>query len=132
MEKKSHPFHELQPFTHHCLTLGLDYKDRWFQSDPKVHESSPETTSNLRSTCTFVDLVPHFREMRDRVMVDMIHNHKENLTELVGSRLTHFSAALGTNECVMEWNDAETAQSAGLFHIRHLSHVWKGFLFPIS
>ena len=105
---------------HHCLTLGLEYKD------PSTESSS--SSSNLRNTCTFVDLVPLFRELGDRYLVDMIQSHKDQLMELVGSRLTHFCPALGSTDSVIEWNDAETAQSAGLHHLRNLSHVWKGFL----
>ena len=109
---------------HHCLTLGLEYNDRMVQD---LKDSSKEI-SDLRHHCTFVDLVPLFREMGDRYLVQLIQFHKGQLIELVGSRLTHFSDALGSNDSVVEWNDAESAQSAGLFHIKSVSNVWKNFL----
>ena len=48
---------------------------------------------------------------------------------LVSHRLaTSFTNALGSNEAVSEWDDAETALKAALHHLRHLSKAWKKVL----
>jgi hypothetical protein len=115
---------------HYCLTLGLEYKDRFIlpESLESSGSSSGHPMSHLRETCTFVDLVPLFREMADRYMVSMIQLHKDQLNQEIGPSLPYFSTALGSNESVVEWYDAETALSGGLLHLRNLSRVWKGFL----
>lgn len=40
----------------------------------------------------------------------------------------NFTEALGSNESVSEWDDAEMALKAALHHLRHLSQVWKAVL----
>ena len=39
-----------------------------------------------------------------------------------------FTIALGSNESVSEWDDAETALKAAIHHLRHLSQTWKNVL----
>ena len=106
---------------HHCLTLGLEYKERF-----------PETTDErgrlLREACIFVDMVPPFRELADKAMGDMLEGQRDQLWELVGVRVTLLGRALESNESLMEWTDAETAMKAGLHHLQHLSHAWKPIL----
>jgi hypothetical protein len=46
----------------------------------------------------------------------------------VSPRLVTFTEALGSNEPVSEWDDAETALKAALHHLQHLSQVWKTVL----
>ena len=47
----------------------------------------------------------------------------------VSPRLTtSFTKALGSNESVSEWDDAETALKAAIHHLRHLSQAWKKVL----
>ena len=47
----------------------------------------------------------------------------------VSTRLTaSFTIALGSNESVSEWDDAETALKAAIHHLRHLSQAWKNVL----
>ena len=46
----------------------------------------------------------------------------------VSPRLVTFTDALGSNEPVSEWDDAETALKAALHHLQHLSQVWKTVL----
>lgn len=40
-------------------------------------------------------------------------------------RLASFQQALASNESVTEWDDADMALRAALFHLRHLSQSWK-------
>ena len=44
---------------------------------------------------------------------------------IVSPRLASFKQALGSNEPVTEWDDADTALRAALYHLRHLSQAWK-------
>ncbi len=41
---------------------------------------------------------------------------------------TAFTKALGSNESVSEWDEADTALKAALHHLRHLSNAWKKVL----
>lgn len=43
----------------------------------------------------------------------------------VSPRVASFQQALASNESVTEWDDADTALRAALFHLRHLSQSWK-------
>lgn len=110
-------------FSHHCLTLGLEYKDRF-------PEALPDDARGrlLRQTCIFVDMVPLFRDLADRSLGDMLDAQAKQLVELVGERIPLMGEALGSNEILAEWSDAETALSAGLYHLRHLSQAWKPIL----
>ena len=74
--------------------------------------------------CTFIDLVPIFRELAERTMNDHIKYQMNQLSEVVCPRITYLKAALRANEGVVEWTDAETALTAGLYHLRHLSQSW--------
>ena len=103
------------------LSFGLEYRDR-LPPDENGKESS------FKKMCTFLDLVPLFREMANRSMNDMIQFQKIQVSEIVTPRLPYLSDALGANEGVVEWTDAETGLTAGLYHLRHLSHAWKSML----
>lgn len=46
----------------------------------------------------------------------------------VSPRLENFETALSSNESVIEWDDADTALRASLYHLRHLSQAWKQVL----
>lgn len=46
----------------------------------------------------------------------------------VSPRLANFEQALASNESVTEWDDADTALRAALYHLRHLSQTWKPVL----
>jgi len=108
-------------FAHNLLTFGLEYRDR-FLPDSKGNESP------MKRMCTFLDLVPMFRELAERTINDMIWLQKRQLCEIVNPRLEYLRDALGSNEGVVEWTDAETAVTAGLYHLRHLSQAWKSML----
>ena len=47
---------------------------------------------------------------------------------IVSPRLSSFEQALGSNESVTEWDDADTALRAALYHLGHLSQAWKPVL----
>ena len=50
------------------------------------------------------------------------------LQRAVSPRLANFEQALASNESVTEWDDADTALRAALYHLRHLSQTWKSVL----
>lgn len=110
-------------FAHNCLTLGLEYKEKFLASG----DVAP-TTTRLRQLCTFVDLVPPFRELAERTMGTMIDRQKAQLLQVVGARISILRDALRANESVVEWTDAETALTAGTYHLRHLSQAWRPVL----
>lgn len=109
-------------FAHECLTLGLEYKER-FSAD-----TTCANVPRLRQLCTFVDLVPPFRELAARTMGEMINRQRFQLEEVVGSRISILRDALRSNEPVVEWTDAETGIAAGAYHLRHLSQTWRPIL----
>ena len=109
-------------FAHECLTLGLEYKER-FSAD-----TTCANVPRLRQLCTFVDLVPPFRELAARTMGEMINRQRFQLEEVVGSRISILCDALRSNEPVVEWTDAETGIAAGAYHLRHLSQTWRPIL----
>jgi centromere/kinetochore protein ZW10 len=109
-------------FAHKMLSFGLIYRDRFQTVGPDGKESS------LKDICTFLDLVPLFRELAERTMNDMIQFQTFQISEIVSPRLTYLCEALGSNEGVVEWSDAETAVTAALYHLRHLSQAWKSML----
>ena len=47
---------------------------------------------------------------------------------MVGARISILRDALRANESVVEWTDAETALTAGTYHLRHLSQAWRPVL----
>lgn len=110
-------------FAHHCLTLGLEYKD-------KFPEASPDDARGklVRQTCIFIDMVPLFRNLADRALGDMLDAQACQLVELVKDRIPLMGEALRSEEILSEWSDAETALSASLYHVRHLSQAWKPIL----
>lgn len=108
-------------FAHKLLTFGLEYRDRFLPN-------SQGNESPMKRMCTFLDLVPMFRELAERTINDMIRHQKQQLCEIANPRLEYLRDALGSNEGVVEWTDAETAVTAGLYHLRHLSQAWKSML----
>ena len=106
------------------LTLGAEYK-RKFKSDDEKSESK---TNILSKVCTFVDMVPPFRELANKSMGSMLEAQKSQLFDLISPRLTSFKEALSSNESVSEWDDAETALRAALYHLRHLAQSWSQVL----
>ena len=108
-------------FAHKMLSFGLAYRDR-FPADENGKESP------LKQICTFLDLVPLFRDLAERTMNDMIQFQKYQISEIASPRLIYLGDALGSNEGVVEWSDTETALTAGLYHLRHLSQAWKSML----
>jgi centromere/kinetochore protein ZW10 len=111
-------------FAHHCLTLGLEYKERF----PPVKGPQDVRGQALRQTCMFVDMVPIFRELADQAMGDMLEKQHRQLCEIVGSRIALFGESLKSNESLSEWVDAETAMKAGAYHVKHLSQAWRPVL----
>jgi centromere/kinetochore protein ZW10 len=110
-------------FAHHCLTLGLEYKDKFPPAEPD------DARGNLlRQTCFFVDMVPLFRDLAERSMGNMLDLQANQIVEIVGQRITLFDRALRSDEILAEWSEAETALTAGLYHLRHLSQAWKPVL----
>ena len=62
-------------FAHKMLSLGLEYKDQFSSlktgKDGTVRGNNED--DNIASmNCTFIDLVPIFRELAERTMNDMI------------------------------------------------------------
>jgi len=108
---------------HHCLTLGLEYKEKF----PQVDEDDIRGKL-LKQTCIFVDMVPLFRELADTSLNDMLDLQKHQLAEIVGGRITYFGQSLRSDESVHEWSEAETALAAGIYHLRHLAQAWKSIL----
>lgn len=108
-------------FTNKLLTLGVEYRDK-FPQDENGNDSA------LKVICTFLDAVPTFRELADKSMNEMIDFQKAQLSELISPRIKYIKEALGSNEGVIEWTEAETALTSGIYHCRHLSRVWKTVL----
>ncbi len=108
---------------HEMLTFGLEFRDEFESNTSNAMNDFPP------SLCTFVDLVPPFRELAERTMRDMIERQKHILCEIVQERIGQnhqvLASVLKCNEPVVEWKDAETALHAGIYHLRHLSQAWK-------
>lgn len=111
-------------FAHHCLTLGLEYKEKF----PPVSGPDDIRGVALRQTCMFVDMVPIYRELADLAMGDMLEKQHYQIHEIVGSRIALFGESLKSNESLAEWVDAETAMKAGVYHAKHLSQAWRPVL----
>ena len=95
----------------------LDHSDQ--------HVPQKQRDKLFRQTCVFIDMVPLFRDLADKSMSHMIQLQCQQITELVGERITLFGYALKSNEIVVEWSDAtETAYNAGLYHLRHIYQNW--------
>eukprot|EP00934_Nitzschia_sp_Nitz4_P002006 Nitzschia sp. Nitz4//scaffold276_size25055//5207//7666//NITZ4_008338-RA/size25055-processed-gene-0.10-mRNA-1//-1//CDS//3329545316//2006//frame0 len=107
-------------FAHHCLTLGLEYKEKYEDEDARG--------KLLKQTCLFVDMVPLFRDLADKALGDMLDRQAGQLSEVVGARVTHLGMSLQSNESLLEWSEAETSLSAGLYHLNHLKQNWKPIL----
>lgn len=113
-------------FAHKMLSLGLEYKDRFTSLITSDNGGKREDISPMK--CTFIDLVPTFRELAERTMNDMIKYQMNQLSEVVCPRIEYMKDALRENEGVVEWTDAKTALQAGLYHLRHLSQSWWNIL----
>ena len=108
---------------HHCLTLGLEYKEKF----PEIDEDDARGKL-LKQTCLFVDMIPLFRELADTSLNDMLDLQKHQLAEIVGSRITYFGQSLRSDESVHEWSEAETGLAAGIYHLKHLAQAWNPIL----
>jgi centromere/kinetochore protein ZW10 len=73
----------------------------------------------------FVDMVPLFRDLADRSLGDMLELQARQFSHIVGERITLMGEALRSEEALAEWSDAETALTAGIYHIRRLHQTWK-------
>ncbi|KAL7541114.1 hypothetical protein ACHAXR_010645 [Thalassiosira sp. AJA248-18] len=114
---------------HECLLLGAEYKSKFRRLFCNDNFSSPsEKTRLLGEVCTFVDMVPPFRDLATRSMGHMTELQKGQLYELVNPRLANFQQSVASNESVTEWDDADMALRAALYHLRHLSQAWKRIL----
>jgi centromere/kinetochore protein ZW10 len=61
-------------------------------------------------------------------MGEMLDRQTHQILEIVGKRITLFGQALRSDEILAEWSEAETALTAGLYHLRHLSETWSAIL----
>mmetsp|Transcript_30414 Transcript_30414/g.58084 ORF Transcript_30414/g.58084 Transcript_30414/m.58084 type:complete len:1179 (-) Transcript_30414:121-3657(-) len=122
---------------HEVSLLGVEYKEKFRSLVPSsARELVPGKESGnelnkiqlLSDICTFVDMVPAFRDLATKTMGYMIELQKSQLYELVKPRLENFVPALSSNESVTEWDDAETALRAALYHLKHLSQSWSQVL----
>jgi centromere/kinetochore protein ZW10 len=109
---------------YHCLTLGLEYKEK-FPELNKGDNDDLRGSALLRQTCMFVDMVPLFRDLADRSLGDMLELQARQFSHIVGERITLMGEALRSEEALAEWSDAETALTAGIYHIRRLHQTWK-------
>lgn len=109
-------------FAHHCLTLGLEFKEKFHPSKDDVRGQT------LRQTCMFVDMVPPFRELADRSMGGMLNRESHALFDIVGRNISLLGEALQSNESLSEWVDADMAMSKGLSHVKRVSQVWRPIL----
>jgi len=116
---------------HECSLLGAEYKSKFRRLDSDGQHSENGTKSGMRllgECCSFLDMVPPFRDLAVKSMGSMIELQKGQLYELISPRIANFQHALGSNESVVEWDDADTALRAALYHLRHLSQVWRPVL----
>jgi hypothetical protein len=129
-----------------CLTLGLEYKDLFPAISPppardaavsargseeeekEAQQEASEACGLLRQTCTFVDMVPLFRNLAERALGTMLDNHARELVELVKPQIPLLGQALRSNEILQEWSDAESALRGALHHLRKLHQAWKPVL----
>lgn len=110
------------------ITASMDKesaKDALHEKEGKEELSKIQLLGEI---CTFVDYVPPFRDLASKSMGSMIEQQKRQLYELLSPRLENFEPALGSNESVTEWDDAETALRAAMYHLRHLSQAWNQVL----
>jgi centromere/kinetochore protein ZW10 len=106
-------------FAHHLLCLGNQFRAKF----PPLKEGGDVHGNVLWQMCTFVDLVPPFWSPADKALGDMIERQKYQLMDIVASRLEMLGKAVESNENVTEWTDAETALTAGLYHLRHIAQA---------
>lgn len=100
---------------HHCLTLGLEYKEQFAATDERGHA--------LRQTCMFVDMVPIFRELADQVLGDQLERQQRELQQNIVC-IPLLGESLKSNESLSEWVDAETAMKAGIHHVSSHNLQW--------
>jgi centromere/kinetochore protein ZW10 len=108
-------------FQYHCLWLGLEFKAKL---PPQPKETDDARGTLFHQACMFVDMVPLFRELADKSMGDMLDRQTHQMVDIVGKRITLFGQALRSDEILAEWSEAETALTAGLYHMRHLCETW--------
>lgn len=113
-------------FAHHCLTLGLEYKDQF--NDGEEIPDKDKVGQLLQQTCIFVDMVPIFREIADEYLGDMLDLQQEQMVELIQPRISYFGKSLSSHESLHEWSEGETALAAATYHLQHLQSAWKTIL----
>lgn len=109
---------------HESGLLGAEYKVKFRNLTLDESSDHKRKTRLLGEICSFLDMVPPFRDLATKAMGSMIEIQKGQLYELVSPRVSSFREALASNESVSEWDDADTALRAALFHLRHLSQSW--------
>ena len=97
-------------FAHTLLTLGLEYQHKF-------------SSSEISKICSFVDIIPSFREMAEQTMSKMVSNQKLQLKSLF-EELYLLHDILRSNEAVMEWSNIEKTIRAINYHLYHLSQSW--------
>jgi centromere/kinetochore protein ZW10 len=107
---------------HNCLSLGLEYRERYTDDDKNPQGSL------LQQTCIFVDMVPLFRDLAERSMGEMLDVQAKQIVELVGKPIAMLGESLRSDEIVSEWSEAEAAVAAGLYHLGHLNKAWRPVL----
>jgi len=117
-------FHNDSVFlAHHCLTLGLEYRNKFRSSD-----SENARVKLLASACVFVDMVPLFRDLADRSLGDMLDLQAKQLADIVAERIPLLGDSLRSDEILAEWTEAETALTAAIYHLRHIFQAWEQIL----
>lgn len=105
-------------FANNMLTLGQEYREQF----------PPDADEILRKMCTFVDLVPIFRELGDKSLIELIEFQKVQLAHSLHAKLKNLKESLRMNEEVAEWSEAESAVRDTHYHLRHLSGAWGNIL----
>jgi len=106
--------------SHCCLSLGLECQEKI----PRTETTDPV----LRQSCTFIDMVPSFRDLADRSLGDLLLKHSDEMRRAFSSRTDSFGASLQSHHFVSEWSDFEAAVTDSLQHVRDLARVFKPLL----
>ena len=103
-------------FAFNLLTLGLEF--------------GPKFKSDVRKLCTFIDMVPIFRELAEEKFGEMVKSQKDKLKEIMETKIGGFwhSLALDGNSGSMVWCETETAVNGALYHIKQLEQAWRPIL----
>ena len=101
---------------YNLLTLGLEYRSK-FRTD-------------IQKLCTFVDMVPIFRQQAEEKLGEMIKRQKDQLVEIMETKMSDFwhSLALDDSSGNMTWCEAETAVNGAMYHIKQLEQAWEPIL----